>query len=113
MNRIFKALMGSAIPLVLTVLVVSSCGTTPATISVPQEVKVPVTVFCKTEPVAKPDLPFDEQATTSMTLYEKSQLLFAQDQIHKAYETKLEGALAGCAAPPVGASAPVAASGTN
>jgi hypothetical protein len=113
MTHIAKALFFMALPLIILMLLLAGCGTQPVTVSVPQEVKVPVTVFCKTETVVKPSMPFDEQATRSMSLYEKSQLLLAQDQVHKSYETKLEGAIAGCAAPPVSASAPVAASSAN
>jgi hypothetical protein len=83
---------------VFSMIVLSACATGP-TISVPEIVKVPVTVYCKITPVQKPDLPFNTQAKTSMTLYEKVQLLLAQDQVREAYEIELEGALAGCAAP--------------
>jgi hypothetical protein len=107
-SHVLKTFLFFVLPLILAMLVVGGCATAPATVSVPQEVKVPVTVFCKIEAVDKPILPFDTQATTSMTLFQKSQLLMAQDQVHKAYETKLEGAIQGCMAPPDGASSPAA-----
>lgn len=106
MRFTLQTLFLSALPVILALLV-GGCASEKV-VSVPQEVKVPVTVFCKIDPVTKPSLPFDEQAATSMSLFQKSQLLLAQDQVHKAYETKLEGALAGCAAPPVPASTSIA-----
>lgn len=93
MKRLFLILLS-----VLVIIVLSACAAQPV-VSVPQIVNVPVTVYCKVQPVQKPDMPFDDQAERSMTLYEKVQLLLAQDQNHKGYEKQLEGSLAGCMAP--------------
>ncbi|MDF2435467.1 MAG: hypothetical protein JWP44_5098 [Mucilaginibacter sp.] len=79
-------------------LLLSACGTVP--ISVPQIVKVPVKVFCKTTPVPKPSMPFDEQATPIMNPRLKAILFAAQEENLKGYSKQLEGALAGCSPPP-------------
>lgn len=76
----------------------SGCAS-PQIVTKVETVKVPVTVYCKIKDVSTPDMPFDNMAKPSMTLFEKIQLLAAQDQNLKGFVTELQGAIAGCRAP--------------
>lgn len=80
------------------VLLLTACGAAQP-VFVPQVVKIPVPVYCQVKDVKKPSMPFDETAAPDMSLYQKVQLLAAQDQALKGYSTELAGALAGCRAP--------------
>lgn len=84
----------------VTLASLSACTTTPTI----QKVEVPVIVRCKSNPVVKPSMPFDEQAKKEMSIYQKTQLLVAQDYRHKAYEAQLEAAVQACSEP---ASSPI------
>ncbi len=84
--------------ILLSGLLVGGCAT-PEIVTRVQTVQVPVTVFCKVDLPAKPSFPFDDTARQSMSLFEKTKLLVAQDRIQKGYIKALEGALAGCKAP--------------
>lgn len=66
-------------------VVLSACGTAPTT----QKVNVPLPVRCTFSSIEKPDMPFDEKATKTMPLFQKTQLLLAQDENLKGYVIEL------------------------
>jgi hypothetical protein len=78
----------------------SGCSTTPApnVVVKPQEVDIPIQTFCQMTDPAKPSMPYDEEATQSMSLFNKVKLLIAQDLNLKGYVQELQGEVNSCRA---------------
>jgi hypothetical protein len=75
-------------------LALAACGTTVKTEV--KEVKVEVPVPCVPTDVTLPSMPFDTEAKASLSLFDKTKLLLAQDLNLKAYAKELEASLSFC-----------------
>lgn len=87
--------MGANKILLVAVLLLSGCTTTPPPVPKPQIVQVPVRVPCDIEEPPLPPLSFQALSQES-TLYEKVQALLADRLLHLGYEEQLRTALRGC-----------------
>lgn len=85
MKRIATALLAA---------VLAGCAT-ENTIVRTVEVKVPVPVPCRIEPIERPAFAFDA-VTPAYGLYEKGRALLAEREQRIAYEARLEAAITAC-----------------
>jgi hypothetical protein len=82
--------------IILAVSTLAGCATTePVVKIVTQRVEVPIAVPCKTDIPAVPDFNF-EKLTTDSDIYQKTQSLLADQNLHKGYEGQLLSALKSC-----------------
>ena len=75
-------------------LLLTACATEPL-LQPPIEVRVPVAVPCKTQPIAKPVWPVDVAAADA-GIFDRVKTLIAEIEARVAYEIKLEGAVRAC-----------------
>lgn len=72
------------------------CKTMPPAVKVEiQKVEIPIEVPCKTEFPKKPEFKFGT-LSTEQDIYDKTQILLADRNLHIGYEIELEAALKSC-----------------
>lgn len=82
--------------LLVSLLVLSGCGTTDPVIKVEtQKVEIPVPVACKEEKPPEPEYCFPK-LTANQPIYEKTRCLLSDRQLREAYQVKLAAALQAC-----------------
>ena len=81
--------------LICLAVLTAGCATAPSTPAV-KTVEVAVPVPCNIPEIAKPIMHFDQYASVEMSLYEKVQLLLAQNYNLKGYTRELEAAASAC-----------------
>jgi hypothetical protein len=79
----------------LLVLALTGCAAQSTVVHDPVEVKVPVAVACKVEPVSSPQWALDA-VTPGADVYTKGRALVAELQQRIAYEGQLLAAIAAC-----------------
>ena len=79
---------------IICLLVLSGCAKQPI-ITTPVEVKIPVSVPCKTPIIPAPAWPTSELRAGD-SIFRQVQLILAELQIRKGYEAQLEAAIKSC-----------------